>query len=88
MTAPADSEAVRTLVQQLGGPTEVGEALGLSCEAVCMWYRRNAVPDRHHLALWRIAKARGLAWQPPGTEGLRLAEEGPVPSNDTHRTAA
>ena len=87
MTASADSDATRDLIRDLGGPKAVAEALGVSAQAVCNWYAVG-IPARHELALWRIAKARGLAWQPPGTEGLRLAEEGPVPSNDTRRTAA
>jgi hypothetical protein len=92
MTGPVDSLPVRDLVRQLGGPTKVARQLGgLSCEAVCMWFRSGRIPQKHHLPLWRLAQAKGIAWCPPGFEGLALAPaeaEPPVASNDTHQSAA
>jgi hypothetical protein len=66
------------LIQALGGPVAVSEHLGVTAQAVCGWYdARAGIPSRHHLALWRMAQERGVAWRPPGAEGLRLVPERP-----------
>jgi hypothetical protein len=67
----------RELIRGLGGPKTLGEALGLSPQAVCNWYA-TGVPKAHHLAVWRMAQAAGLNWQPPGTEGIALAPAQPT----------
>ena len=59
------------LVRQLGGPLAVGRALGVSTQAVCMWYQRGISP-RFHARVWRLANAKGVPWTPPGFEGVRL----------------
>lgn len=66
------------LVRQLGGPLAVGRALGVSTQAVCMWYQRGISP-RFHAAVWRLANAKGVHWTPPGFEGVRL-----LPVDDPH----
>lgn len=38
------------------------------------WYRRGALPERHHHALRRIASSRGLAQDPPGMNVVMSSE--------------
>ena len=63
---------VRDLIRELGGPTKVAEACGISPQAVTNWVARDRVAAEHQLTVWRIAMGRGVAWEPPGAEGLRL----------------
>jgi hypothetical protein len=63
---------VRELVEALGGPAAVGRSFGISTEAVCQWTAANAVPRARRLDVWALAQRAGLAWRPPGGEGLTL----------------
>lgn len=81
----ADALSARELVRQLGGATAIAHQLGVSAQAVTNWYR-DGIPRRHHLALWQLAQAKGLAWRPPGTEGLTLAPA-PAPAEDPPQAA-
>lgn len=41
-----------------------------------MWaLQPGGMPQKHHLAVWRLAVERGVPWRPPGAEGLRLMAE-------------
>lgn len=72
----AGAAAIFDLVHALGGPGELAGRLGVSAQAICGWYESpRGIPPRHHIALWRLAQARGLPWRPPGAEGLRLVAE-------------
>ncbi|WP_156910073.1 carph-isopro domain-containing protein [Rubritepida flocculans] len=69
---------VADMLRQLGGPTRVARACGVTISAVGSWQVRNEIPARHWLTLWRMARAAGLAWRPPGAEGLELIERAPA----------
>jgi hypothetical protein len=60
------------LVRALGGPAHVARVCGVSATAISNWQVANAVPPRHWLTIWRLAKARGLDWRPPGAEDLDI----------------
>lgn len=62
---------VTELIQKLGGAARVAERLGLKRGAVAMWAGRGVVPGEHHLALWQLALADGLPWEPPGADAIR-----------------
>jgi hypothetical protein len=62
---------VRDLIRALGGPVAVGARLGVSSQAVSNAVRRQRLPSDWHLPLWQMALDAGLAWTPPGAEGLR-----------------
>lgn len=62
---------IREILHGLGGHQEVARKLGLKRSAPSMWVSRNAIPAEHHLAVWRLALAAGLAWEPPGAAELR-----------------
>ena len=68
---------IRALIKALGGPTAVAEALGLRVATVGNWSLRDAIPPEHHIAVWRLATAKGIAWTPPDADGLALA---PLPA--------
>jgi hypothetical protein len=63
---------IGTLIKALGGPTAVAAALGLRLSTVGNWKMRDAIPREHHLAVWRLAIEKGIAWTPPGGDGLTL----------------
>ena len=69
MTPLSDEDLIRAL----GGPLAVSRSLHLTVQAVANW-RASAIPPRHHIRLWRMAKAAGLDWRPPHTAGLDLIE--------------
>lgn len=69
---------VSELLVELGGPARLGRALGVTTAAVSNWSAAQRVPPTHALAIWRMATAAGLAWTPPGAEGLRLVEAAPA----------
>lgn len=62
------------LIRALGGPKAVAEACGVTISAVGCWQVTGSIPPRHWLRLWRMAKARGIDWRPPGAEDLDLIE--------------
>ena len=63
---------VRELIRSLGGPTKVAEDCGVTPQAVTNWMARGRVAAEHQVTLWRLATERGVAWTPPGAEGLKL----------------
>jgi hypothetical protein len=71
---------VRALIKALGGPTAVAEELGLRVATVGNWSLRDAIAPEHHIAVWRLASARGVAWTPPDGEGLVLAPAPALPA--------
>lgn len=58
------------LIESLGGITAVARQLGVEPNRVNNW-RRRGVPADQHIALWRMALAAGLDWEPPGAAELR-----------------
>jgi hypothetical protein len=75
------------LIRGLGGPKAVAEACGVTISAVGSWQVTGSIPARHWITLWRLAKARGLDWRPPGAEDLDLIER-PPPAPRTAAAAA
>lgn len=57
---------LRDLIDALGGSSAVARELGVSQQAVTNMKARNALPPRHLLTLWRLAKEKGVDWTPPG----------------------
>lgn len=84
---PCAPMTTRDLIDALGGPAAVAAARGLSVTAVFNWCAGGAVPPRHWIALWRMAKQAGLDWRPPGTEGLDLVLLPAMTGDDAERPA-
>lgn len=76
---------IRALIKALGGPTVVADELRLKVARVGNWCLRNELPPEHHIAIWRLAIAKGVRWVPPGAEGLPVAE--PVAPKRAKRAA-
>lgn len=47
------------LIDAFGGPTALGELLGIGQPAVSKWSSSQAIPSGWHLRLERMCKARG-----------------------------
>ena len=69
---------LRDVITALGGPAVVATGLGVKPGAVATWSWRGRLPSRHAVPLWIMADRAGLAWRPPGTEGLSV---GPSPAS-------
>lgn len=69
---------IRELIKALGGPTAVAEELGERIATVGNWSLRDAIPREHHIAVWRIAQRKDVAWTPPDAKGLVLARPAPT----------
>lgn len=67
--------AVRELIRQLGGATEVARRIGITAAAVSNWSAEEKIPPRHHAALFLLAQERGVPWVPPGFEKIMTAAE-------------
>jgi hypothetical protein len=63
---------VHDLILRLGGPTALGSKINAAPKAISMWSKRNAIPRKYHLAVWRLAISEGIDWAPPGAGGLTL----------------
>ncbi len=59
-----DIDTIDGLVEALGGPSDLGAALGLSPSAVCNWSLRNFIPPSWHFRLLYELKIRGLTAHP------------------------
>jgi len=76
------------IIRALGGPKAVAEACGVTISAVGCWQVADAIPARHWLRLWRLAKERSVDWRPPGAEGLDLViQPGPAGQDAAARAA-
>jgi hypothetical protein len=62
---------IKELIVGLGGNRAVSEAIGVRSQAISYWIAGDSVPREHHLTLWRMALAAGLAWEPPGADAIR-----------------
>lgn len=87
---------IRELVKRAGGASAVAERCGVVVSAVSNWSARNAIPARHELAMWRMARECGAPWQPaaaeawmdvPGTATMAPAVE-PVAEQPVRQVAA
>lgn len=76
------------VIKALGGPTAIAKMLGLSVPAVGNWTMRDEIPREHHLALWRLAMAKNVAWTPPDAVGLVLVPEAEQPPPERELVAA
>lgn len=81
---------VADLIAGLGGHQRVSARLGLGKSAVGMWVTRADIPREHHLALWEMALAAGLEWQPPGAAEIRarLADGAPPAQPESTKAEA
>lgn len=68
---------VSALVAALGGAARVAALCGVTGSAVSNWCAEHHIPARHWLKLWRAARAAGIAWAPPGADGLEIIERAP-----------
>jgi hypothetical protein len=59
-------------INALGGTTAVARACGVSTQAVTNWKAAGAVPGRHAMRLWAMARRAGLPWWPEGMQGFDL----------------
>lgn len=62
---------LRELFDRLGGQSAVARERGVSRGAVSHWVQADVLPSDHHIAIWRMALAAGLDWEPPGAAELR-----------------
>lgn len=53
--------------------------IGCSASAVSQW-RGAGIPREHHLTLWRLALAAGIAWEPEGADAIRAQLAAPTPA--------
>jgi hypothetical protein len=70
---------VSALIVALGGPAALGRKLGVTTQAVSNWNVTGKVPPNHEVRVWRLASEAGLAWAPPGAEGLALVPRAAMP---------
>lgn len=59
-----DVNTIHELISAFGGPTVLGESLGLSPSAVCNWALRGYISPSWHLRLLVELKRRGLSANP------------------------
>jgi hypothetical protein len=55
----------KELIVALGGNARVAAHLGIRPNAISDWFRRETIPARHQMALWRMARAASISWTPP-----------------------
>lgn len=48
------------IIQELGGPTKIGDYFQIRPQAVCLWSLRNRIPVERVPALLRLAEERGV----------------------------
>jgi len=53
--------SVEDLFRNFGGPSKVGQAIGVSTEHAAAMKRRRSIPSRYWLPLIQAAEARGIA---------------------------
>lgn len=53
-------QTLEDVFREFGGPSKVGQALGISTEHAAAMKRRKSIPPRYWAALVRVAKERGL----------------------------
>lgn len=53
-------ETTRLIITQLGGPAEVGRALGIRPQAVSLWVRKGRVPLDRVPELLALGAERGI----------------------------
>jgi hypothetical protein len=70
---------IRALIKALGGPSVVAAKCGLGMAAVSNWSARDAIAHEHRIVVWRLARAKGIDWRPPGAEELELPPTAPPP---------
>jgi hypothetical protein len=70
-------------IKALGGTAAVARACRVSVQAVTNWKAAGAVPGRHAMRLWVMARRAGLPWWPEGMQGFDLVlpkeHHGPEP---------
>ena len=59
-----DINSIDQIITELGGPSELGEHLGITQEAVSNWSARGAIPRGWHLQLFAMVIGRGLSISP------------------------
>lgn len=59
-----DINSIEELVEALGGPTELGDAFGITQEAVSNWGARVNIPGGWHIQLLAMAGRKGLTVSP------------------------
>mgnify|MGYP000452719540 CR=1 FL=1 len=60
------------LIRALGGVRAVATHLGQTYQSVHHWAYEQCVPAKHHVKIWMLCVERGVAWQPPGSDGWSL----------------
>lgn len=51
----------RDIVQALGGPAAIGRHLGIRCQAVSLWIRKDRIPAERVPDLEHLAREQGVA---------------------------
>jgi hypothetical protein len=59
-----DIESIADLIAALGGPSSIGDWLGITQEAVSNWKARDCIPPGWHLKLLVALNRRGLTVNP------------------------
>lgn len=59
-----DITSIDELIAELGGPSELGELLGVTQEAVSNWAARGSIPGGWHMQLAGMVLRKGLSVSP------------------------
>lgn len=59
-----DVNTIDGLIEALGGPAQLGDALGIGAAAVCNWKARGWIPPSWHLRLLIELRALSLSVDP------------------------
>lgn len=82
-----DITSIETLVKSLGGPNELGDAFGISQEAVSNWSVRGNIPGGWHVQLYALAGRKGLTIDPKVFNLTEKDVEGLFPTRRPKRRA-
>ena len=59
------------LIRHLGGPTRLGNSLGLTPQTVWNWGERG-IPAEYHIRIWAMAQAADIDWTPDTAGDVRM----------------
>lgn len=76
-----DISTIDELIAELGGPSELGEHLGVTQEAVSNWVARGCIPGGWHMQLAGMVTRRGVTVNPKVFNLTEKDVEGLLPTS-------